>query len=228
MDREGKEMIRNLKVLGLVLGAVFAMSAVGASAASAASFNSETETEGTTTITGTSTVTAVFHAYPGSAQVTCKHSEYDAHITTTPVNPIVSVVAIYSECHATIFQFAANVNMGSCTYTFSVEGSSPTWGGKAGVECSNEAEPIVISVPSTGCEIEIGSQSELSGMSYTNVETEGRKDIAVSANIEEEIASSQNAACPGGERNNTEGSEKAEVTMMGVDGLEEDTGIYVE
>jgi hypothetical protein len=109
-------MIRNLKVLGLVLVAVFAMSAVAASAAFAAvEFHSEVAT---TTLKGEQVGTNVFHAGAGH-DVECTTAKYEGTTTAATV-PKVEVRPTFSGCRA--FGFATtDVNTNSCTLFIEAE-----------------------------------------------------------------------------------------------------------
>jgi hypothetical protein len=103
-------MIRNLKVLGLVLVAVFAMSAVAASGAFAAvEFHSEIAA---TTLKGEQVGTNVFHAGAGH-DVECTTAKYEG-TTTAVTQASVEVRPTFSGCRA--FGFATtDVNTNSCT-----------------------------------------------------------------------------------------------------------------
>jgi hypothetical protein len=103
-------MIRNLKVMGLVLGAFFAMSALGASAASAAKITIAGGVA--TTLTGTDTVGQKSVLQFNANQTFLCHGHYDigkvtTFAQTTGSHPAVengaetvTVVPTYSQCEA--------------------------------------------------------------------------------------------------------------------------------
>jgi hypothetical protein len=102
-------MIRNLKVMGLVLGAFFAMSALGASAASAAKIT--IAGGAATTLTGTDTVGQKSVLQFNANQTLQCHGHYDIGKVTTFAqtgthtgvengNEAVTVVPTYSGCEA--------------------------------------------------------------------------------------------------------------------------------
>jgi hypothetical protein len=119
-------MMRNLKVLGLTLLAVFAMSAVAASAALAEGSITSSETE--VELTGTD-VTNIVLSYNATSQWRC-HGHYDiGEVGVTPhgfIDLPVSAVTVkptYSNCKAFLNSKevgVATVTMGTCDYVLHV------------------------------------------------------------------------------------------------------------
>lgn len=102
-------MIRNLKVLGLALTAVFALSAVLASAASAEFTSESPQTE----LTATALEEQVFTG--AGAEVTC--TEVSVHGTIGEVQKEVTVEPTYGG-HCTVNGFPAKVDTNECHYLF--------------------------------------------------------------------------------------------------------------
>src|SRR5262245_13917290 len=106
-------MTRNLKVLGLAITAVLAMSAVWATSAQAADPELHcTSTTNTCTVTGNEINTHTFTVTGG--EVRCR-SKLTATLNAKTVSTVTNVAASYNACKA--FGLAATVNMEGCTYT---------------------------------------------------------------------------------------------------------------
>jgi hypothetical protein len=152
-------MIRNLKVLGLALVAVFALSAVIASAASAQ--------VGTLTSTGPVTLIGVntgeasanqLSAFAGTTQ--CPNVKYTGHkYNVTPHTFIPNDVSTftltphYGVCTSKIgaASFPTTVDMNGCDYVFHLEGTTPgvdTYTVRATVVCE-ATKHIVITIYAT-------------------------------------------------------------------------------
>jgi hypothetical protein len=124
--RKEEKMIRNLKVLGLALAAVFAMSAVAATAASAQN--------GTITSTGNVTLTATENAGQLNAftafglEVQCKGSTYTLHkLNETPHKFIpndvsqATITPDYKQpCVTNPGNFPTTVDMNGCDYAITL------------------------------------------------------------------------------------------------------------
>lgn len=125
-------MIHNLKTLGTVLTAIFAMSVVSASAAQAEIFfRAEVEN---TTLTGEQTETQEFATNVGT--FTCKvvtHSGLMAGITELEI----TLAPTYNECQLkNLVTFNATVHVNGCTYGFiASEGAKPKFTGYTNLEC---------------------------------------------------------------------------------------------
>jgi len=155
--------MKNLKILGLALVAVFAMSAVVASAASAAvEFTSESEP---TVLTGHQEGAGdVFHTMGGN--VTCTTATYvgsqaGTHSTDATVTPT------YTGC--TAFGFLnVPIHTNECQYTFTAGSTvSSNFEGSVHIICP-ENKSIEVTAP--GCRITVGTQTPTGGtITYTNV-----------------------------------------------------------
>jgi len=182
-------MIRKIKALGLVLIAVFAMSAVVASAASA--------TAGTLTTFPTSTVVATGeqigeHVFTltdhpvegGFANVKCKKAIFDGVGTNKDDDTTLTVTPTYSECKA--FGLNATIDHNGCNYVFHT-GTTTGLGGwhvVATVVCP-VGKSIVITAST--CEVSVGNQ-ELTTNEVTNAgfaEPETAMDLHLHTNIKE-------------------------------------------
>jgi hypothetical protein len=157
-------MIRSLKVMGLALIAVLALTAIEVAAASAAEFESEA-TE--TFIHGEQETKNVLTV--NSRTVECKVATFDGTqvgrtATTLEVHPV------YEECMA--FGLPATVTTTGCDYRLNQPGISaegPT-SGTMNVVCTS-GDAITINVNEGTCSVTVGSQggsTGLVGIGYTN------------------------------------------------------------
>lgn len=123
-------MIRNLKVLGLALLAVFAFAAVGASAASAQNGEVFSSEASEFTLTGVETGVGTNRLTAFGGRVECPGSTYTGHkYNETPHKLIptgassVTITPKYVNCVATALKFPATVTMNGCDYAFHLEGT---------------------------------------------------------------------------------------------------------
>jgi hypothetical protein len=173
MQQEGKnQMTRNLKVLGLALCAVMAMSAVAASAASAHNFTS-TSANGKTILTAQGTG-AIFGVKSGILEVKCTAENFNGTVTGNSVEQV-TVHPEYGGCNAAPLG-ASPVDTTGCDYVLrsNTTTSPDTSGGTktdapVDLECT-AGSSILVTAP--GCTITIGAQSGLHGVGYVN---EGNK-----------------------------------------------------
>ena len=160
-------MTRNLKVLGLAITAVLAMSAFWSASAQAA--NPElhcTSTTNTCTITGTELAAHTFSIEGGN--VRCR-STLHATLNAKTVSTVSGVTTTLTECRA--FGVASTVNMNGCTFTLTmVAGSNPATA-NVNVVCP-AGRNITISSPSLPCTINIGTQGPLAHVVFNNSGTE--------------------------------------------------------
>jgi hypothetical protein len=117
--------MRNLKVLGFALLALFAMAAVTASAASAA--NGRLTSTGPFTLTGTDEATGNHLTYPGEPSVTCPESHYSAHKwNVTPHEAIpsgaetITVIPVYTNCTTEGHKATVTGFTGECDYVYHI------------------------------------------------------------------------------------------------------------
>lgn len=146
-------MKRNLKALGVVVAAMFAMAAF-ASAASAAQFHSNSEN---TTIAGTQN--NIHHFKTGTFDVTCETAEFKG-TQAAKTAETQTITPTYSKCHVIIlFTFSAEVKFNSCDYSFNANGDVT-------VKCNTAGDKI--EVVSAGCTVKIGAQTIKGGAEYVN------------------------------------------------------------
>jgi hypothetical protein len=169
-------MVRNIKILGVALCAMFALTAVMASAASAE--KSYTCSSYPCTGTGVSAFgNDTFATEAGT--VKCK-----AHFkgTLAGTSSTLTVIATYTECK--FGEFNATVSMGSCDYLFETPkstGVADEFTASVQVKCAEASKPIIIS--SLTCEVHVGEQTPGGHVIITD-ET-GAKDVKVRATVTE-------------------------------------------
>lgn len=168
-------MKRTVKVLGLVLAAVLAFSAVAASGASAFQLKSSNGTY-PQTLTGSQTGSGdVFTTNAGT--VTCTTATYSGTLSAASSEP--EVTPSYSGC--TAFGFInVPIDVNGCKYRFhaTTETSAGHFSGTTDIVCSGTNK---ITVTAPGCTVTIGSQNGLGSVTYQNTSTTPASvDITVS------------------------------------------------
>ena len=185
-------MIRNLKVLGLAVVAVLALSAVVASAAMALTPKVEVGT-GDGNLTGTQTELGVF-TVSGGRTVSCKIATLSGALATTSAE-VSGVGSKFEECTSTLagVTLPATVTVNGCTLTFHVGATvtSPpadTYEATADLVCA-AGVGIEVHVYPAGttpaqhptttplCQYKIGSQNNLGKITALNTTTASPKDI---------------------------------------------------
>lgn len=179
-------MVRNLKRIGLFLGAVLALSAVAPLAASAQQGKIKTENGGAVTLTvkQTGTQKNIFTAFGGKLE--CLGSEYTGHkVGGTELIPDgsteVTLTPQYSTtCHVPIgvTPYTATVNPNGCDYVFKIgnttgeqSGTKKTYGLTADIVCPDDKEIVATIYEITDpkhenapwCTISIPAQTGLTG-----------------------------------------------------------------
>ncbi|HVQ58618.1 MAG TPA: hypothetical protein VMS60_06885 [Solirubrobacterales bacterium] len=154
--------MKRMKVLGLALVAVFAMSAVGASAASAANFMSEGNVEGN--VEANQSTTHVF-SIEGN-DVTCTTAKFVSGVVASPTASV-KVHPTYTGC--TAFGFVGStVTTTGCDYNLTAPGTVE--GGKVAgniaVECSAGSKIVIVAGT---CEVTVAAQSFTKGLTFENV-----------------------------------------------------------
>jgi hypothetical protein len=168
-------MSRNLKVLGLALVAVFAMSAVASASAGAATFHSEIASPAKTFFNGEQVTENVFTV--NGRTVKCTKAVFSGEEVAP--SETLSVTPEYSGC--TAFGLASTVAMNGCKYKFhNVTGTGP-FTSPVDIVCPEGAH-ITITAAST-CTVTVAGQTGLSSVSYTNKGTGTGRDVEVGANI---------------------------------------------
>jgi hypothetical protein len=208
--------MRNLKALGLVLVAVFAMGAIAASAASAAQFHS---TATNTTITRSANATQAFQYETAGQTVECSTvggsgeatSQTTAELTFKPT---------YSGCVVSGIAFSsAQVSMNNCDYLFTITAGDTQ--GHVHIGCT-ESSQITITVKVFGvsvCTLHIGKQSPGGTLQYAN---SGSTKINVNPGVTG-ISGTRQGSSECGEATSTTGSYTGQVQVKG-----EETGTQSE
>ena len=151
--RKGRNMTRNLKILGLALVAAFAMSAVVASSASAYLGTTEKQPS---TLTGAQENTNVFTTHGG--EVKCTTATYHGEQATTSASSI-TLTPTYTGC--TAFGFInIPIHTNNCHYLFTPV-TPLTNPRQATVHIICPTKPIEITAP--GCEVTVESQTPTGG-----------------------------------------------------------------
>ena len=175
-------MIRNLKVLGLALVAVFVMSAFATSAASADSLTSESSP---VTLTGKQVSSGdVFTLTIGTAK--CKEIRYTATMstptTTFSLTPSFPVKTTGGEQNCSTFGFPGEIHTNGCTYLFHI-GAATT--GTLDIVCP-EGKEVTITAGTAGttkCTMHVPAQSSLATVTYKNVGSLTTREIELEFNI---------------------------------------------
>lgn len=171
-------MVRNLRLLGLALAAVFALTAVAASAAMAEEFHSEKET---TTLLGKQTETHKFVTSVGT--VTCEVAEFKGTVTGTKkaendfANPEVTIHPTYEKCKLSGININVTVTTTGCNYRFY---NVATKSGPVDVVCETGKE---ITVAGTGCTVKVPGQTGLKTVEYANEGTGTGRTVKVTAKV---------------------------------------------
>lgn len=162
-------MTRKLKVLGLALVAMFAMSAVAASA-QAAKFQAA---EYPASITAHSAESDNFFVTDvGVVECSTHHFEGGANEATTTL----TVSPTYENCEA--FGLNAEVDTNNCQYVFHLaEGGGPVYTMNVDIDCAVSTETIEVITPA--CVVTVGEQK---GLSHVLAENAGG-DVAIEAAV---------------------------------------------
>jgi len=164
--------MRNLKILGLSLVAMFAMSAVAASMASADTLTGE---KYPVTLTGDQDgQTDVFTTTAGT--VSCKKASYVG--TITGPSKEAEATPTYSEC--TALGFPATVHTNGCKYKFTMTqpGASSTTS-LVDIVCpgANEITVTAIGAGTVKCTIHVPAQNGLNHVEWVNISAGTTSDI---------------------------------------------------
>jgi hypothetical protein len=161
-------MIRNLKVLGLGIMAVLAMSAVAASAASADIFTSESSPVRITSKESGSGLVWTFTA----GTVKCKEASYTASSVVMPTSTVTMTPSYPAktaggEQNCTGFGFPAEINTNGCVYKSTIGGTTT---GNMEILCPEGKEITVTAVSAgiTKCVVHFGSQTFIGITTYSN------------------------------------------------------------
>ena len=238
-------MIRNLKVLGLALAAVLALSAVVASAAMAQKTQGELTADGPVTLIGTQTGAATDNALTAfGGETQCPNATYTGHeYNVTPHEPIdattnagkttVTITPHYGSC--TALGFPATIDMNGCDYVFHIEKTNVNGGYdvKSTVPCpSGQHITLTIFISSTKhtenkpfCHITITENA--AGYAGLEVKTTTGGHLGITGTATGITADKKSTAgsilCP--EETTNTASLKQDVTVTGKNNLGQDTAL---
>lgn len=204
-------MTRKLKVLGLALVAMFAMSAVAASA-QAAQFQAA---EYPASITAHSAESDNFFVTDvGIVECSTHHFEGSANEATTTL----TVVPIYKNCEA--FGLEAEVDTNSCHYLFHLhEGSGPVYTMTVDIDCTETGDAIKVITPA--CVITVPEQN---GLTHVLAENAGG-DVAIEAEVGGIEYEKEGAICSGV---GTEGEYFGSALVEGFNEFAEPNNVFIE
>jgi hypothetical protein len=184
-NRKEHIKMRNLKILGLALVAMFAMSALGASMASADELTAE---EPKVTLHAASESADSFIITAGNTN--CKEVTYDIGTVTTPTttvtaNPTYPTFAKDGSHNCTSIGFPATIDTNGCHYLFHVTAGASTVGDVT-VQCpaGKEITVTAIAAGTTKCTIHVPPQTLSSAgipdpVTYTNIGAGTTREVTI-------------------------------------------------
>jgi hypothetical protein len=201
--------MRNLKILGMALSAVLAMSVFAAAAQADVFHTSTTGATSKTTLSAVQVTKHVFKTTGGS--ISCKTASFGG-VQEGQTSTTATLHPVYNEC--TAFGRAATVDVGSsCNYVFHLTGTStePT----TDLTCAG-TEDITVTVPSLPCNVTIKPQTGLTKSTLTNGMSGGKKDMTDTIAITN-ISYEEQTGCLGTELNklHTGGTYEGSATVTG-------------
>lgn len=231
-------MIRNLKVLGLALVAVFAMAAMSASAASAA--NGKLTSTGPVTLDGTELAeTGDTNALTAFGQtVECPGTEFFGHkYNVTPHELIpngaetVTITPTYDNCH-TVAGNKATVHMNECDFVLHIgetTGTGDTYGVSADLVCPAGHEvdlEIFLSANNENtklCTVTLGTTGgHNQGLTGPHLTDETNGHVRITGTFEK-VTAVESGLC--GSSETTEGKYDVAMTFTGTNNFKESTAI---
>ncbi len=186
-------MIRNLRVLGLAVMAVLAVSALWASVAAAHTPATFTSKSTNTTLTAEQENNQLFQA--GGQQITCKEARFEAttsnqevqEVTFQPKETTAKAGEVgYGAC---TFGVKVQVKMNGCDYLFTANNQVHIQC-PAGKEIEFEGSFIGIK-----CLVKIPAQGPRSLVTYKNIGTGTTEEITVEANVQGITYTAQGSGC---------------------------------
>ena len=198
-------MTRNLKVMGLALVAMFAMSAVLASAASA-----QFTAEGAATLKVSGNAMQKFRPKAGGTAIECTTAATDNTAIAGTSASSITATPTYSNCESILGQ-PTEIDMNDCHYRFTMTPSSTT--GEVHLECDTGKE-ITITIGSSGslCIYHIPPQT-IGEVHYENIGTGTTREITINPTVTG-ITSTRTGSvfCPAA---GNEGSYEGHITVTG-------------
>jgi hypothetical protein len=217
-------MVRNFKVLGIAVIAMFAMSAVMASMASADKFKAESAP---VTYTGNQEEQNVFTTTAGT--VKCTTTTFKGTVAVTETSEA-SVAPTYAGC--TAFGFPAHIDVNGCTFLLKI-GAATT--GTADVVCPAGQEITVTATTSSvnstlKCTVHVPAQTNLGTVTYSNTGAGATREVLVAVNLAGNVKYSHTAgtglgACTSGSA--ATGSYKGSVKVTGENAGGTHVGVFV-
>jgi hypothetical protein len=207
-------MIRSVKMLGLAVVAVLAMSAVVASAAMAENFHSESSP---TVLSGSQTATHEFTTSVGT--VTCTTATFAGEATGTSVSEV-SVHPTYEGCKLSGINISVTITTTGCNYRFYNVASKS---GPTDIVCETGKS---ITVAGPGCTVTVGGQTGLNSVSYANEGAETSRTVKVTASVTGIAYSTKGFLC--GTSSKTNGTYSGPTSVKGLTGGGVQQGIFVE
>lgn len=187
-----------LKILSLVLGAMLAMGATGASAAEFHAAATPVE------FTGTQTTNHVFKFKAGT--VTCKKAAFAGTLAVTTATSL-KLSPSYAEC--TFNGVNATVDVNGCTYAYT---ASSATSGQIAINCP-EGKTLVFTGPS--CTVTVAAQGPLNKMKYETTGTSPNRDFDIIHEVTEIKYTQSGAGCLGGSGTFTDGTYTGAATVKG-------------
>lgn len=191
-------MLRDLKILGLMLVAILAMSAVVASAASATDmFTLESSP---TTLTGKQEAPNNNKFKIVGQTVQCETATFDATVSGTAVSEITSIAPTYSGC--TLAGVPTTIDTNGCKYA--LFGNTDANGhGEVRIEKCEAGKAIKITIPGLSCDITIkkstepnGNQTAAEGVRLTNIGTGATRELTIDLTVKPKITVDNTGANP--------------------------------
>jgi hypothetical protein len=167
--------MRNLKILGLALVAMFAMSVVMATAASADEFTAE---KYPASLVGAKDSTFVDEFNTTTGIVKCETPSYTGTVKESATS--VSVTPSYTGC--TAFGFPATIDVNGCQYKFNVNGGTSTEGDVDLVCGASSITVTAISAGTIKCTVHAATQSDITGtVKYKNIGSGTTQEVTLEA-----------------------------------------------
>lgn len=231
-------MTRRLTALGLAMGALLALGAVGAQA-EVEYFHSHVgeKNPDNLILTGEQTGNHVFTPVPGGVAFTCKKAKFSSTeegtthsggaLGTTVTSESITLTPSYLECEA--FGVAATVTTTGCHHKWTLHLNFVLFALHFGCEAGKAIE-----FSAAGCTIKVGTQSPGGGLSYENNKSGSTNEWDLKAKaavtgISFSTSGSFACALAGIPKEGTEGTYSGEMTVKGFEDLEKaGTGSYVE
>jgi hypothetical protein len=245
-------MIRNLKVLGLALVAMLALTAVAASVASAQ--QGKLTSDGSFTLKGEETGVEANFLEAFGLKVQCPGSTYTGHKLGSTTELITSgsttgtLTPQYKQanhnCNVTPGNFKATIDMNGCDYVahlgVTTGGVAGTYGVTFDVVCPNEQTSITVTVWTTSaletsepnnpmCKLHVRGAPFNQGLKGAHATDSGAGDITLTGTVEginvQKTKTTHSLLCPTAESNT--GKFGLDVTVKGLNGAGGATNISI-